>query len=56
MKIKPIVKPKRSATGWFVEFTIDNQTFSLRDVETKQHAFWYSKMLRIAFKKLQPST
>ena len=50
--MKPKFKIKKTFDGWAAMFTIGVQTFTLADCETKEHAKWYCKMLRIAFKNL----
>lgn len=41
------------ADGWNPWFKIGVQTFYLQPVETEEHAWWYVKMLKIAFGKLK---
>lgn len=47
-------KPDLVEEGYFRPFfTIGVQTFSLTAVESKEHAEWYVKMMKIAFAKLK---
>jgi hypothetical protein len=42
------------AEGFEPYFKIDIQTFYLKEVKTMEEAEWYTKMLTIAFMKLNP--
>jgi len=54
MSVKTVAK--KALEGWTVKFTIGVQTFSLGDLESKERADWYKKMLDTAFKTLEEKT
>lgn len=52
MRVK--IKTKKVAGEWGCQFSIEQQTFTVRTFsETKKEAEWHKKMLRTAFNKLR---